>query len=210
MALEVEAKFRAAGPGPLRALGAAVALGPAELGPIHAARETDRYLDTARGALAAERWACRLRTRGGDVIVSLKGPPGAGTSGAMHRRPEIEAPATPSLDPADWPRSEARDLLDRLRGGDELAERLVLDQDRDERAVRHRGHDVALLTLDTVRVVVAGAPIGTLHMAELELLGESHGRAPMDEMVAALAEVPGLEAEPRTKLERALELLEGR
>ena len=49
-------------------------LGRAVLGPARTVDETDRYLDTDDGRLAAALWACRLRSREGTTRISLKGP----------------------------------------------------------------------------------------------------------------------------------------
>jgi inorganic triphosphatase YgiF len=207
MATEVEAKFRADGEDPLRRLESAARLGEAELGEARSIEEVDRYLDTWRGALEVARWACRLRRRGDRVIVSLKGPAEAGSGGWLHRRPELEGPATGALDPRRWPASPARDLVDALRAGDPLVERLTLRQVRVERAVRAAGRAVGVLTLDRVRIEHGGRAVGDLHVVELEL---GSGAPPEDEellrrLADALGAVPGLEPEGRSKLEHALE-----
>lgn len=209
MATEVEARFRASGPGPLESLAAVPRLGPAELGPANASAEVDVYLDSVDGALAAARWACRLRTRGERVIVSLKGPPDPAAGGWLHRRPEAEGPATEERNPAAWPPSPARDQLARLTGGAPLIERFVLRQQRVERAVTRGTHRIGTLSLDTVDVEHEDAPIGRLHVVELELLAGTEDEAVLDPLARALAEVPGLAPEPRTKLERALALIAG-
>ena len=58
--------------------------------------EVDRYLDTVDLRLATARWACRLRTREGRTIVSLKGPCGTCSGDALHLRGEVEGPASAS------------------------------------------------------------------------------------------------------------------
>ena len=118
-ALEIELKY-AATPAALAVLADAERLGPALLGPTVVNDESDRYLDTPDRRLSAAGWACRLRTRRVDGIartfVSLKGPAEPAVA-EMHRRPEIEAEAPDDLDPARWPPSPARELVDRLRDG---------------------------------------------------------------------------------------------
>lgn len=208
MAIEVEARFRVENPEALEHLAAIRHLADAELGPAVGADETDRYLDTADGRLGAERWACRLRHRGGRHAVSLKGPPGAGTAGWLHRRPELEGPATEAAIPEQWPPSPARDLLDRLRSGQPLEERLTLRQRRVERDVRHRGHRIGVLSLDEVTVVAGGGEVGRFGIVELELdAGSVEREHALRTLASALAAIPGLAAEPRSKLERALDLL---
>jgi inorganic triphosphatase YgiF len=209
MAIEVEARFWASGPRPLESLAAVPHLGPADLGPAEASSEVDVYLDSADGALAAARWACRLRTRGGRATLSLKGPPDPAAGGWLHRRPEAEGPATEERDSAAWPPSPARDRLRGLTGGAPLVERFVLRQRRVERAVTHGTHRIGTLSLDTVVVEHEGAPVGRLHVVELELTAGTEDEAVLDPLARALAEVPGLAPEPRTKLERALALIAG-
>lgn len=207
MAIEVEARFRVRDPEVLGGLASASRLGRANLGPPSDFEETDEYLDTDDGALAAARWACRLRTRGGTVRVSLKGPLEAGTSGWLHRRPEVEGPATVEPRPERWPPSDARELLDRLRAGRRLGVRLTLRQRRRERAVSVGSHRIGVLSLDDVTVVGPDRATGRFGIVELELGddGPAAVRA-LPELAAELAAIDGLTAEPRSKLERALEL----
>jgi inorganic triphosphatase YgiF len=212
MPTEVEARFRADEPGQLRRLAAIPAIGDAELGPPRTVDEVDVYLDTPGGALAAARWACRLRRRDDRVAVSLKGPPEPATgASSLHRRPEVEGPATPSSDPGDWPPSAARDLLDSLRGGEPLVERLTLRQRRTERAVTLEGSALGTLSLDVATVEVAGRPRGEFRIVELELAAEASGREDaLGDLARTLGTRESLEPERRTKLERALELISTR
>ena len=211
MTLEVELKYHADGPAPLERLGTASTLGPATLGPGRTVDELDRYLDTSDARLGAARWACRLRSREGVTGISLKGPPEPGSGGGLHRRPELEGPAGDGLDPAGWPASDARDLLDRLRGGRPLVERFRLLQRRTERTVALDGTDLGTLTLDVVEIARDDRRLGVLHAVELELAADGMpGSAHVTELDAALAAVDGLERDDRTKLEHALDLLPDR
>ena len=212
MPTEVEAKFRADGPGPLLLLASAPTLGRATLGAATTVTEIDRYLDTSGDLLAAALWACRLRSRGGEIRVSLKGPAEGTSADWLHRRPEVEGPATKSLDPGDWPRSEARVFLDELRGGEPLEERFELQQRRTERPVAVDGAALGLLSLDAVEVRRDGHRLGELFVVELELTGEGGADAVrhLQALAEALQQRPGLSPDPRTKLEHALELLGSR
>lgn len=208
MAIEVEARFRVTDPGARGRLSMAPKLGAAELGAPATAEETDAYLDTVDGALAAARWACRLRRRGDTTIVSLKGPPEPGTGGWLHRRPEVEGPATPEPTPELWPASAARELLDRLRQGRALGVRLELHQRRTERRVTIEGAPVGMLSIDDVVVIAGGRVVGRFGIVELEATDDgAGGPARLAAIAAELAAVGGLVAEPRSKLERALELI---
>lgn len=206
MAIEVEARFRADGRAPLDALQAARTLGPASLGPPSTAFEQDVYLDTRDGRLAAAGWACRLRTRGRNVRVSLKGPPDAATEGWLHHRPELEGPAAEEADPRAWPPSDARELLLALSGDEPLVERLRLLQERTERTVTVGGRAVGGLTLDVVTVQRDGTARGGLRLVELELARDADAKRDLEPLARALMAVAGLTPEPRTKLEIALEL----
>ena len=208
MGLEVEARFRA-DPASLHRLATLPRLGEALLGEPATVDEVDRYLDTDDGRLAAARWACRLRTRGPMTKISLKGPPQPTDGDAwLHRRAEVEGPATDALDPATWPPSEARDRLDDLRRGRPLLERFRLVQRRTERAVALDGDVLGTLTLDAVSVLSAdGRPAGGIEIAELELrAADARSEAALRPLAAALA-AEGLAPEPRTKLELAIDLL---
>ena len=207
MPAEVEAKFRAASSDVLDALAAAPTLGFTTLGPPRTSDEIDRYLDTADGRLARAHWACRLRTRDGTVRVSLKGPAETSDGAWHHHRPEIEGPASPVADPDAWPPSEARDRLIELTGGGALHETFALRQRRTERAVIDQGRRVGTLSLDSVEVVGEPAATDPLLVVELELADEhALDRSRFDELAAALVS-HGLEPDPRTKLEHALERL---
>lgn len=210
MATEVEARFRADDGEPLVALAAAAHLGRATLGPPATVDEVDRYLDTEDGHLSASLWACRLRSRQGLTRISLKGPPRSAPSRPWHhRRPEVEGPATDEIAPASWPPSDALDLLESLSGGRALVERLRLLQRRTERSVAlDGGPPIGTLTLDRVRMGAGGIDLGELFVVELELDPTSErGEDELAGMADALEAVPGLVAEPRTKLERALQRL---
>ena len=213
MRTEVEARFRAEGETTLDALSVLPRLASSLLGPAHQVDESDRYLDTADGRLAAAKWACRLRSRDGMTRISLKGPPAAPADQPWHhRRPEIEGPASDEISPEAWPPSPARDKLDSLRAGMPLVERLRLAQQRTERRVTtNAGAPIGTLSLDRVRVAAGGIDLGELFVVELELdPTAATGEAQLGVLADELAAIPGLVAEPRTKLEHALERIGGR
>ncbi|MGZ8481525.1 MAG: CYTH domain-containing protein [Candidatus Limnocylindria bacterium] len=203
---EVEARFRADGAEPLLRLAARPTLGGATLGAARTVLEEDRYLDTEDGRLRSRRWACRLRHREGTTRISLKGPPAAPATGWLHTRPEVEGPASAEVDPGAWPDSPARTFLLELSGGAPLVEWLRLLQQRTERAVAIGGRPVGSLTLDAVTAERAGERLGEMHLVELELPSDADANRDLPELARALAAEPGLDAEPRTKLEIALEL----
>ena len=211
MRAEVEAKFIADDPAALAALASAPSFGSATLGPARVVPEADRYLDTSDGALAAARWACRLRDRDGATRVSLKGPAEVTDGAWHHRRPEIEGPATASIVPTDWPESDARRMLVELSGGAQLVERVELRQERTERPAIVDGEPVATLSLDVVDVHEDGTKLGRILVVELELASDDALPASrFESLAAALTARPGLRPDPRSKLEHALEMLDRR
>lgn len=209
MAVEVELKLIADGPRALDRLAEADRLGPARLGPADTVDELDRYLDTPDGRFATARWACRLRTRGARTIVSLKGPADAVGEDGLHRRPEVEGTATIEPDPESWPASAARDLVDELRAGQPLVERLALAQRRTERAVLLDGGRIGTLSLDRVGVLQHDIALGERCFVELELV-PGGSEAALPGLASALAAIDGLAPDPRTKLEHALSLVDRR
>ena len=205
--IEVELKYTAS-PEALTALARADRLGPAELGRTVVNDETDRYLDTADGRLAAEAWACRLRTRRVDgearTFISLKGP-AAPAVDALHRRPELEGPATDAPDPAAWPSSAARDLVDRLRAGAPLTEFLRLAQRRRERPVTLDDAPIGTLSLDEVTVLRDGQELGRFIAVELEVVAAADYHR-LTDLGRDLEALPGLHGDDLTKLQRAIAL----
>lgn len=210
MPIEVEARFRVEDPEVLTWLATIPRLGDVQLGTPSTFSETDAYLDTAEGALGAARWACRLRRRGRRVTVSLKGPREPASGGWLHRRPELEGPATEALDPEAWPASEARDALDRLRGGRPVDEFLRLEQRRTERPVALEGQRIGTLSLDEVAAWHGDDVLARFAIVELELADAPGATEALMRAGAGLAQLPGLVPEPRSKLERALEALAAR
>lgn len=205
--IESELKLIADGEAPLRALATRQPLAGARLGPARTVDEVDRYLDTAGLRLASQGWACRLRTRGGSTLVSLKGPAVHGVGALLHRRPELNGPATAEAILAGWPRSEASAALEAMSGGEPLVERCTLVQSRTERDVLVEGRRVGVLSLDRVRVVAAGEELGILYIVELELDPAAEPEPPADRLARELARIDGLRPDPMTKVQHALEMI---
>jgi inorganic triphosphatase YgiF len=206
--LESELKYRAETDAPLDALARATSIGPATLGPARAVEEVDRYLDTDEGRLSRAGWACRLRTREGRTILSLKGPGQHLAGAAIHRRLELEGPAGAGPEPSGWPASAARERLLELSGGAPLTEQMTLAQRRIEREVRLGDRRVGLLSLDRAQVLHDGRALGEMRVVELELdpTALATGLDPAS-LERALEAVDGLTPDPASKLERALALI---
>ena len=164
---------------------------------------TDRYFDTPDEALKDAGFGARLRTVGADTLVTLKANLEVGDG--LHRRIELEAPATRALNPSKWPDSEARAQLIDVVGARRLIERFAIGQQRRERAITFNG-STAMASLDEGEVEYLGIAAGELRHFEVELRdGDSAALRALARRVAA----SGLaKAEDRSKLELATDMVE--
>ena len=166
----------------------------------------DYYLDTLGRALLRQGWACRLRSQNGLWVLTLKGPKdkaGAIISRAEH---EIGLPARIE-DPAHWPPGIIRTRVSELTGGLPLQGLVSIKQRRYRYLLRDDSRLVGELSLDVVRTVAA-----SLHqrcfMLECELC-ETGELSDLERLDQLLSVDYGLIPEERSKLQRALELVEG-
>jgi CHAD domain-containing protein len=191
---EVELKYRITDIAALRTWiesGWAEALPWATLGAPRTKAVEDRYFDTTREALRQHGFGARLRRVGGRHVVTVKSlapeelltaeeageprPPVAGptTGDAIHRRIELEGPASGRLDPGTWPSSPARELIDELRGAARLRGLFTVRPVREVRQVTSADGS-AELSLDEVRVIAGRTVVGTFAELEVESTGGSH------------------------------------
>jgi CHAD domain-containing protein len=209
--MEIEAKFAVPNRAVYRQLARLKTLAGYALRPAGVGQVADRYFDTADGRLRAGGFACRLRTEGDTIVATLKGLGGA--QGAVHRRAEEEARlAQWTPDPAAWPESAARTLALELAAEAPLAPLFDLTQRRARADLYDSERRVAQLSLDYVRTDLTGLrrPARAVYY-ELEVELAADGReADLTAVVAELAGVWELRPEPRSKYERALELLQER
>ncbi|MFI5262316.1 MAG: CHAD domain-containing protein [Candidatus Limnocylindrales bacterium] len=203
--VEVEMKYRVTDAPALERLLDADWLGDRAAGAWRTFELEDRYLETADGALAKGGYAARLRRQGEGITLTLKSlGRGEGPGGTLFRRVELEGPATAELLPAAWPESEARRRLTALAGDAPLVTRFTLRQVRRERDLR--GSDGwAVLSLDTVRVEVAGTDVGGGRFVEIEARGGSERL--LHEVGAELEASGAVTPEGRSKEALAVELL---
>jgi CHAD domain-containing protein len=186
---EVELKYRVRDIAALRAWlesGWSEGLPGITLGPPRVKAVEDRYFDTTREALRSHGFGARLRRVGGRHLVTVKslspeelaadeGPRPAGseqgeTAQPLHRRIELEGPASARLDPGTWPSSPARELVDELRGATRLRGLFTIRQVREVRVIT--GADgTAELSLDDVRVIAGRNIVGTFVELEVESTG---------------------------------------
>jgi CHAD domain-containing protein len=196
----------------------------AELGDLTVGQPTvsemvDRYFDTPHGALERHGFGARLRTRDETVTLTVKSKDprreqapvralaGRGRARPLQRRIELEAPAADRLDPAAWPESPARQLVEELRGTAPLRTRFKVHQRRETRRVA----DVtgaAIISLDEVDVRMGRSHIG--HFGALEVESTGDGTVLLERLAPVLARNRLLVPEPRSKDELAQALVEER
>jgi len=161
---------------------------------------TDTYFDTASRALAKAGYGARLRRHGIKRSVGLKSD--IRTDGALVARTEIEADATASLDPAAWPRSEARDIVRTVVRREPLVVRFALRQ-------RKRRRDFGGLELSVDEVTIRHGREIAGELKELEVEYKSGRRSELTR-IAKLIERSGLAMpEPRSKMALAATIVEG-
>jgi CHAD domain-containing protein len=209
--MEIEAKFAVPDRTAYRQLARLRSLAHFTLRSTRVSQIADRYFDTADGRLLQGGYACRLRTEGEVIVVTLKGLGGA--AGAVHRRTEEEVRlAQWSPEPAAWPESRARTLALVLTGGVPLLPLFDLTQRRSRADVLEGERRVAELSLDAVRTDLTSLhrPVrSSYYELEIELAPAGH-ETDLAEMTAELANTWALPAEPHSKYERALDMLRQR
>lgn len=203
--LEVELKYAVRDHSALEQVLGAERLGGLVVGPWRTVVVVDRHLDTPDGAIRQQGFAARLRRTGDETIISLKGAAVDGSGGALHRRTEVEGPASEALDPTSWPASAARDWLLAMIGGAPLHVRFTLRQSRRERELKGI-EGWALLSLDDVAVEAEGRRLGRLEVLEIESKGGSE--AILEPVARELAASGAVAPEPRTKAALADDLLQ--
>jgi CHAD domain-containing protein len=202
--MEIEAKLAIPNRRAYRALLHLRSLAGYELREAGSMRVHDQYVDTADGRLLAAGYACRLRSAEDGLLLTVKGLGGA--EGAVHRRAhhEMRLPAWSSK-PADWPDGDARDTVLELAAGAMLEPLVDLVQRRVFSDVMDGERLVGEFSLDAVRTEAGGRP-ASYHELEIEL-AEAGTEADLARLVEELIKVWDLAPEPRSKFERALELL---
>ncbi|MBX0329634.1 CYTH domain-containing protein [Oscillochloris sp. ZM17-4] len=201
--MEVEAKY-AVSAGDLDVVAALSQLGPYAL---HAEPEPqqqqNRYFDTADRRLGQARYGLRLRKIGARTLVTLKGP--AEVIAGLHRRAEYEfSHADP--DPHTWPAGPARELALALIGSAALVPTITISTSRSVIIARYQDQPVAEISLDR-GVMHAGERAAPFSELEIELL-PAGAESDLAELAGALRAFIELRPEPRSKLQRALALLE--
>lgn len=171
------------------------------LGPPVVINSVDRYIDTPSGGLRHAGWVARLRSTDAtdDVVLAVKST-ARRSSGAVHRRDELEGPALPDLPPAEWPESPARDRLLALSEGQALDTVIVLSQRRRQRRFGDGVFEVEL-SLDRVKTIIGERVADRSTVLEAELVSGPEER--LAELGTALLARSFLVEAAASKLERA-------
>jgi len=214
MAMEIEAKFVIPDARVSRRLKTRRRLAGFTLGERKVLRVLDTYLDTKDRSLVAAGMACRVRRQDdGQLLLTVK-QMGAVT-GPVHRREELELllPAGESgsqgvFAARAWPEGPVRTRVLQVVGRKRLIRLATIRQRRTIRPVVREGHTVALLSLDDVRVR-AGRAVEQFSEVEVELTGRG-GDGDLDRLATCLEREWGLRPEARSKLERALAVVDAR
>lgn len=167
-------------------------------------RQRNTYYDTVDGRLQKRRYGLRIRQVGEYSVATLKGE--SQVQAGLHERSEWEVPAI-SPDPYTWPEGAARETALSLLG--ETFRLVPLVQINTERhTIIARRDDLAVIeiSLDNGTFEVAGRsqPFREL---ELELLPDGE-YADLAALAELLSQHVDLQAENRSKLERAMTLLD--
>ena len=201
--IEVETKFQVASPGGADRYLVAPELGPfTPAGPVNSERVEDRYVDSPDWALARAGFAARLRKTSHGTEISLKAL--NVSSGQFQRREEIEGPADAGLIPADWPASQARNVVMELCGDEAVVEFLTIRQLRRSRPLQARGTRVEL-SLDEVEIVGDGRVLDSFEELEVEL--KRGAETPLAALAAILGTDDSLRPVSRSKLARGVKAI---
>jgi len=205
--LEIEAKFSIPDEQTFEHLLSATSLAGFELGEPSLAHLHDLYLDTARHDILAAGYACRLRHTGDGYMAVVKGLGKA--SGAIHHRVEHTICLDRPLYPQDWPSGPIRDMVLEICGPQTIQPLVDIEQDRHSRVLREGDRVVAELSLDRVSLIRDDSVAARYLELEAELLPDG-SEQDLDRLTAEMEAAWGLEAEGRSKFERALALLGAR
>jgi len=207
--MEIEAKFHIPDAATFRWLRETTLLAGYLLGAPRRVRVHDTYLDTDSRRLLRAGYALRSRRQEDGALLTLKGLP-AGQDvehgGAIHHREELEVALPASVPPSEWPPSAFRARVLDLAAGEPLKPLFSLHQTRVTRPVSEGARTVAQMSLDIVRLIL-GPGSHVYRELELECLPDGH-EADLVALVECLHNEWGLQPEPRSKFERALELVE--
>ncbi len=173
----------------------------AEDEPARAVEMSDRYVDTADGALSRAGYAVRLRRLADSTLVSVKSLTRVAAAGGAARREEIEGPADDVAPPADWPASDARALVIEHVGDAPLTHLVTI---RQRRLRRRYASDAATVELSLDRVEIMAGDLVLERFTELEAELVSGEEAALTVVAAVLDGTEGLRRATSSKLDQAM------
>lgn len=200
--MEIESKYTASEK-QFSALLKVCALGEYSLENIEEQILSDHYMDTRQRHIDKSGYACRIRKKSGQWLLTLKGL--GGVEGPIHQREEYEVEIQQDTTPEQWPDSPARDLALSLAGSHPLVELCIIRQRRIKKAVYQGQRRVGEMSLDEVDIESAGQP-ERIYEVEIELQqdGTLIDLRALDEILQRRQ----LRPESRSKFERAMAQLE--
>jgi len=199
--LEIEAKYTTSGPTQFARLLRADTLGEYKLAPMEEQHLIDHYVDTSNRDIWRGGYACRMREKDGEWLLTVKGRGGA--EGAIHQREEYEMEIQPDTQPHQWSDGPARELVFSLTHSQPLVGLCIIRQRRTLRMVCQSQRHIGELSLDVVEMKLGGQNKITYEVEiELEQDGTLEDLRVLDEILQDY----GLRPESRSKFERALAL----
>jgi CHAD domain-containing protein len=213
--LETESKFIIPGEAAFARLRAIDMFGKYERRDERTKEVHDRYLDTPDQAFLKRGWCFRLRKSAtGDLLITLKSlqrhAVGTGTpSTAIQARDEYETSVS-GLKIASWPDSEAKELAKEIAGKQPMRDLVTIDQVRTVSYLYDGERAVAELSIDDVDFHAAspsepGEPAHKTYELEAELLPDGT-LDDLHALVQIFSEEYGLDPQPKSKFERALQI----
>jgi len=198
MTLEIEAKYTTSEEQFVRLM-EADALGEYRLENAGEQHLTDSYMDTDARDIWKGGYACRIREKNGQWLLTVKGLGGA--EGAIHQREEYEMEIQPGTPPQQWPDGPARDLVISFSRSQPLSELCVIRQCRVLREVYRGKCLIGEMSLDAVDMESAGQ-LERSHEVEIEL--KQDGTLEDLQVLDKILRSYSLRPEPRSKFERAM------
>ena len=199
--MAIEAKFRITDPGIFWSLQTIDHLAKYSLSKTEIEAIDDAYLDTKKRKLLAAGYCCRRRNQGKGILITLT-KLRSGKDAAQKQRKREVALKKNKIDPADWPKSQARSRVLKVAPNKKLQVIFAFDQTRITRRISHGKQVIARANLDDVSLMINGKE---QHFKILKLkITAPNQEKHLNALTAALQAKWPLESEPLSKFERGL------
>ncbi|MBD3181242.1 CYTH domain-containing protein [Candidatus Poribacteria bacterium] len=161
----------------------------------------DYYLDTSEYQIQNNGYACRIRNKGSDWILTLKSL--GKVKEAIHEREEYEINIPGFLLLSDWPESKIKNIVVSFVKDKPLYKICVIKQHRIQRIVNIGEKRIGIMSLDTVEISINDS-INRTYEVEVELCesGKMKDLKNLDVELKLLNLLP----ESCSKFERAMEI----